>query len=323
MAEHIIHFRQKLHNRHLRQHNSQTISPTHPRSYILFLWMLLLNSTYSGLAREVFWVLSSNYYLKVRICQAFIWVTSENLLWIGIWAQRKRASCASAAPGVPFFCVQNPIQKVYMLTQMNACFPATPAAAAHEAHEFAVGKFVGKVGNSWARSEIRGHGRKFVGTVGKFVNSWARVGKVGNSWARSEIRGQGRGIRGQGRQFVGKVGKFVGKVGNSWARSEIRGQRSEGNSWARSGPKPCPRISDLAHQFPTLPTNSPTLPTNFRPCPRIFRPCPRISRPCPRIFRPCPRISLAFKLLCEGEGLGFRDLGFRGLFTSVGSGFQG
>ena len=138
MAEHIIHFRQKLHNRHLRQHNSQTISPTHPRSYILFLWMLFLNSTYSGLAREVFWALSSNYYLKVRICQAFIWVTSENLLWIGIWAQKKRASCASAAPGVPFFCVQNPIQKkVYMLTQMNACFPATPAAAdAHDAHEF-------------------------------------------------------------------------------------------------------------------------------------------------------------------------------------------
>ena len=77
-----------------------------------------------------------------------------------------------------------------------------------------------------------------------------------------------------------------------------------------------PRISDLVHEFPTLPTNFPTLPTNFRPCPRISRPsnfrpfstlptnfltlptnfraCPRISRPCPRISQPCPRISLGF-----------------------------
>ena len=216
MAEQIIHFRQKLHNRHLRQHNSQTISPTHPRSYILFLWMLFLNSTYSGLAGEVFWALSSNYYLKVRICQAFIWVTSENLLWIGIWAQRN----------------------------------------AHHAHQLLL------------------------------------VCRSGNSWARSEIRGQGREIRGQGR-------KFVGKVGNSWARSAIRGNLAHEFPTLPTNFRPCPRISDLAHEFPTLPTNFPTLPTNFRPCPRIFRPCPRISRP-------CPRISVAFKFLCEGEGLGFR-----------------
>ena len=168
------------------------------------------------------------------------------------------------------------------------------------------------MGKGW---EIRGQGRKF-------------VGKVGTSWARWEIRGQGREIRGQGREFVGKVGKFVGKVGNSWARSgnswarsEIPGQGRKflgkvGNSWARSeirgqgrlptNFRPCPRISDLAQEFPTLPTNFPTLPTNFPTLPTNFRPCPRISRPCPRISRPCPRISLAFKLLCEGEGLGFR-----------------
>ena len=85
------------------------------------------------------------------------------------------------------------------------------------------------------------------------------VGKVGNSWARSEIRGQGRKcreIRGQGREFVGKVGKFAGKVGNSWARSdlahefpdlkfvgkrsEIRGQGREIRGQGRAGP--CPRI---------------------------------------------------------------------------------
>ena len=173
-------------------------------------------------------------------------------------------------------------------------------------------KFVGKVGNSWARREIRGQGReirgqgrKFVGKAGKFVGKVGKfVGKVGirgqGRKTGREIRGQGREIRGQGRKFVGKVGKFVGKVGNSWARSGNSWARSKkvgnswarsgnswarsGNSWARSGPNlahqfPGPRdlaheFPDLAHEFPTLPTNFPTLPT----CPRISRPCPRISR---------------------------------------------
>ena len=169
-----------------------------------------------------------------------------------------------------------------------------------------------KVGNSWARREIRGQGReirgqgrKFVGKAGKFVGKVGKfVGKVGirgqGRKTGREIRAQGREIRGQGRKFVGKVGKFVGKVGNSWARSGNSWARSKtvgnswarsgnswarsGNSWARSGPNlahqfPGPRdlaheFPDFAHEFPTLPTNFPTLPT----CPRISRPCPRISR---------------------------------------------
>ena len=163
-----------------------------------------------------------------------------------------------------------------------------------------------KVGNSWARSEIRGQGGKFVGKVGKFVdkvgNSWARPGnswaRSGNSWARSEFVGKVGKLVGK---FVRKVGKFVGKVGNSWARSgnswarseirgqgreirgqgrkrsEIRGQgreiRGQGREIRGQG-----RAQTLPTNFPahaTLPTNFPTLPTNFRPCPRIFRPCPR------------------------------------------------
>ena len=102
------------------------------------------------------------------------------------------------------------------------------------------------------------------------------MGKVGNSWARSEIRGQDR--------------KFVGKVWGPTLTTNFR---------------PCPRISDLAHEFPTLPTN-------YRPCPRIARPCPRIAGPCPRIsdlahefptlptnFRPCPRISDRFPRISD------------------------
>ena len=97
-------------------------------------------------------------------------------------------------------------------------------------------------------------GRKFVGTVG---NSWARS-RSGNSRARSEIRGQGPTLPtnfptlnswAKGRKFVRKVGKFVGKVGPDLAHefkvgkfvgSEIRGQGRAIRGQGRAGP--CPRI---------------------------------------------------------------------------------